>query len=138
MLQLAGSRTHAGSGGAQDLSGATSPVRPNEPEPTGIARDPNGQQRKNALVGRASGEDDINPHALVAPVSPWTLHAGSIIAASLITGLDSDLPGLVTAQVTQNVHDSVTGQTVLIPQGSRLVGRYDSVVAFGQSRALVV
>ncbi len=138
MMQLAGSRTHAGPGGAQDLSSATSPARPNAPEPTGIARDPNGQQRKNALVGRASGEDDINPHALVAPVSPWTLHAGSIIAASLITGLDSDLPGLVTAQVTQNVHDSVTGQTVLIPQGSRLVGRYDSVVAFGQSRALVV
>jgi type IV secretion system protein VirB10 len=66
------------------------------------------------------------------------LQAGSIIAASLITGLNSDLPGLVTAQVTQNVYDSVTGRSLLIPQGSRLIGSYDSDIAFGQSRALVV
>ncbi len=100
--------------------------------------DPNGQQRKNALVGRANRDGDVNPHALVRPVSPWTLHAGSVIAASLITGLNSDLPGLVTAQVTENVYDSVTGRSLLIPQGSRLIGSYDNVVAFGQSRALVV
>lgn len=99
---------------------------------------PHGQERSNAFVGRAGDADDINPHVLAEPVSPWTLHAGSVIAASLITGLNSDQPGFVTAQVTQNVHDSVTGQAVLIPQGSRLIGRYDSVVAFGQSRALVV
>ena len=102
------------------------------------ADDPNGQQRKNAMVGRANDSGDVNPHRLVAPVSPWTLQAGSVIAASLITGLNSDLPGLVTAQVTENVYDSVTGRSLLIPQGSRLVGSYDSVVAFGQSRALVV
>ncbi|MFD0849533.1 TrbI/VirB10 family protein [Sphingosinicella xenopeptidilytica] len=102
------------------------------------ARDPGGQQRKNALVGRSENSGEINPHRLIPPASPWTLHAGSIISASLITGLDSDLPGLVTAQVTENVYDSVTGRTLLIPQGSRLIGGYDSVVAFGQSRALVV
>ena len=102
------------------------------------ATDPNEQHRKNAMVGRANEGSDVNPHRLTAPVSPWTLQAGSVIAASLITGLNSDLPGLVTAQVTENVYDSVTGQSVLIPQGSRLVGSYDSVVAFGQSRALVV
>lgn len=102
------------------------------------ARDPGGQQRKNALVGRADNGHDINPHRLEQPASPWTLHAGSIISASLITGLNSDLPGLVTAQVTENVYDSVTGRTLLIPQGSRLIGSYDSVVAFGQSRALIV
>src|SRR5690606_14493087 len=67
-----------------------------------------------------------------------TLHAVSVIAASLITGLNSDLPGFVTAQTTENVYDSATGRAVLIPQGSRLIGIYDSVVAFGQSRALVV
>lgn len=61
-----------------------------------------------------------------------------MISASLITGLNSDLPGLVTAQVTENAYDSVTGRTLLIPQGARLIGSYDSVVAFGQSRALVV
>jgi type IV secretion system protein TrbI len=87
-------------------------------------------------IGEAN-QNDINPYRLAEP-TPWTLHAGSIIAASLITGLNSDLPGLVTAQVTENVCDSVTGQAVLIPQGSRLIGRYDSRVLFGQSRALVV
>jgi type IV secretion system protein VirB10 len=101
-------------------------------------RDPNGQLRKNELVGRANRDADLNPHVLTQPSSPWTLQAGSVIAASLITGLNSDLPGLVTAQVTENAYDSVTGRILLIPQGARLIGRYDSVVAFGQSRALVV
>src|SRR3546814_19530210 len=64
--------------------------------------------------------------------------AGSIIAASLVTGLNSDLPSLVVAQVTENVYDTVTGRTLLIPQGARLIGIYDSVIAFGQSRALLV
>jgi type IV secretion system protein VirB10 len=64
--------------------------------------------------------------------------AGTIISASLITGLNSDLPGEVTAQVTENVYDTVTGKILLIPQGSRLIGSYDSVIAFGQSRALLV
>src|SRR3546814_2390644 len=63
------------------------------------APDPNGQRRKNAMVGRANDGAEVNPHRLIAPVSPWTLQAGSLIAASLITGLNSDLPGLVTAQV---------------------------------------
>ena len=101
-------------------------------------RDPGGQPRKNDLVGRTNRDDDVSPHRLMPAVSPHILSAGSVIAASLITGLDSDLPGLVTAQVTENAYDSVTGRTILIPQGSRLIGRYDSVVAFGQSRALVV
>ena len=101
-------------------------------------RDPNGQQRKADFVGAADRTSDINPHALMPSPSPYTLMAGSIISASLITGLNSDLPGLVTAQVTENAYDSVTGRILLIPQGSRLVGCYDSVVAFGQKRALVV
>lgn len=101
-------------------------------------RDPNGQRRKNELVGRSNAGDDVNPHRLEAAASPWTLHAGTVITASLITGLNSDLPGIVTAQVTENAYDSVTGRTLLLPQGSRLIGSYDSVVAFGQSRALVV
>src|SRR5215467_6822460 len=66
------------------------------------------------------------------------LLAGTVIAASLISGLNSDLPGIVIAQVTEPVYDSVSGRHLLIPQGSRLIGRYDNVVAFGQERALVV
>ena len=78
-----------------------------------------------------------NPHPLRPSPSPWTLSAGTIIPASLITGLNSDLPGTVFAQVTENVRDSATGRTVLIPQGARLIGSYDNVVAYGQRRALV-
>jgi type IV secretion system protein VirB10 len=82
--------------------------------------------------------NDANPHSVTAPASPWMLAAGTVIPASLLTGLDSDLPGLVLAQVSENVRDSATGRTVLIPQGARLVGRYDSAVSYGQTRAFVI
>lgn len=101
-------------------------------------RDPNAQQRKADFVSARDRESDINPHVVRAAASPYLLSAGSVIAASLITGLRSDLPGLVTAQVTERVFDSATGRLLLIPQGARLIGTYDSVVAFGQKRALVV
>lgn len=101
-------------------------------------RDPNAQQRKADFVSGRDRESDINPHVVRAAASPYLLSAGSVIAASLITGLRSDLPGLVTAQVTERVFDSATGRLLLIPQGARLIGTYDSVVAFGQKRALVV
>ena len=71
------------------------------------------------------------------PASPSVLQAGSVVPAALITGIRSDLPGLVTAQVTQNVYDSPIGRILLIPQGSRLIGDYDADVAFGQSRVLL-
>ncbi len=74
---------------------------------------------------------------LATPTSPYIVQAGSIIPAALITGIRSDLPGQITAQVTQNVYDSVTGQHLLIPQGSRLLGEYDSQVSFGQNRVLL-
>lgn len=135
MLQLAGGSRAATPAPANN---ASPPVLSAVDGNTASDPNPTGQWRKNELVGRANQDDDINPHALVQPVSPWTLHAGSVIAASLITGLNSDLPGLVTAQVTENVYDTVTGRVLLLPQGSRLIGSYDSVVAFGQSRALVV
>lgn len=98
---------------------------------------PPGQQHKIEFARAASG-GDISPHALAASPSPWTLSAGTLIRASLITGIDSDLPGTVLAQVTENVRDSATGRVVLIPQGARLIGNYDSVVAYGQRRALLV
>ena len=102
-------------------------------------KDQNAQQRKLDFVGATPPQGGVyNVHALATPVSPHQVMAGSLIAASLITGLDSDLPGMVVAQVTEPVFDTVTGRTVLIPQGSRLIGSYDSVVAFGQSRALLV
>ena len=100
--------------------------------------DPNAQGHKAAFVASLDSRGDINPHRLTSPASPYTLSAGSVISASLITGLRSDLPGLVTAQVTENTYDSATGRILLVPQGARLIGSYDSVVAFGQKRALIV
>nr|UVY99622.1 conjugal transfer protein TrbI [Agrobacterium fabrum] len=70
--------------------------------------------------------------------SPFELKRGSVIPATLITGINSDLPGRITAQVSQNVFDSATGHRLLVPQGTKLFGRYDSKVSFGQSRVLVV
>jgi type IV secretion system protein VirB10 len=64
--------------------------------------------------------------------------AGGTVAAALITGLRSDLPGQITAQVTESIFDTPTGRLLLIPQGARLIGSYDSQVAFGQSRVLLV
>ena len=66
-----------------------------------------------------------------------TLRAGSVIPAALVTGMNSDLPGPVVAQVTRNVYDSATQRDVLIPAGTRLVGEYDDQIAYGQDRALV-
>lgn len=111
-------------------------------EPARIAidpeRDPAAQQRKADFVGARDRGSNVNPHVLSAPASSNMLLAGSVIPASLTTGLRSDLPGLVIAQVTERVFDSATGRILLIPQGTRLIGSYDSVVAFGQRRALVV
>jgi type IV secretion system protein VirB10 len=139
MMQVSGAKAPTA---AASPEASTAPGRVADPATPRLAldpdRDPNGQQRKADFLAGKDGAGDINPHALLPAASPWTLSAGSVISASLITGLNSDLPGLVTAQVTENAYDSVTGSTLLIPQGSRLIGSYDSVVAFGQKRALVV
>jgi type IV secretory pathway VirB10-like protein len=114
-----------------DTGQARAPVAPAE-------GDQNNQQRKLDFLSSRDTGGVYNPHALQTPASPHQVMAGSVIAASLVTGINSDLPGLVVAQVTENVYDTVTGSVLLIPQGSRLVGAYDSVVAFGQRRALLV
>lgn len=102
-----------------------------------VPQSPSDQDRKRAFAGE--GIDTIyNPYRVEAPASPYQVMAGSIIPASLITGVNSDLPGTVIAQVSQNVFDTVSGRYLLIPQGTRLVGRYDSGVTFGQDRALLV
>jgi type IV secretory pathway VirB10-like protein len=80
----------------------------------------------------------VSPDRVEAPASTDILQAGAVIAAALLTGIRSDLPGQVTAQVTEDVYDSPTGRILLIPQGARLVGQYDAQIAFGQSRALLV
>ncbi|MFB9794018.1 TrbI/VirB10 family protein [Shinella granuli] len=88
----------------------------------------------NAPVDRRTTSSD----RVIAPASPFILQAGAVISAALITGIRSDLPGQITAQVTENIYDSPTGRLLLIPQGTRIVGQYDNNVQFGQRRALLV
>lgn len=80
----------------------------------------------------------VSPDRLASPPSRYVVQAGAVIPAALITGIRSDLPGQVTAQVTENVYDSPTGSYLLIPQGSKLIGAYDSQISFGQDRVLLV
>ena len=68
------------------------------------------------------------------PASPYTVMAGSIIPAVLVNGINSDLPGPVIAQVSENVFDTATGKLLLVPQGSKLLGQYSDVVGYGQQR----
>jgi len=94
----------------------------------------NMQDRKTAFLDAATDKRTVSPDRLEAKASPYIVQAGTGIPATLITGNRSDLPGQITAQVTEAVCDSPTGQYLLIPQGAKLVGQYDSSVAFGQSR----
>lgn len=107
------------------------------PSAFGQTRDSNLQSRKLAFANEAPSNDIYDPNRIEDPASPYQIMAGTLVAASLVTGINSDLPGTIVAQVTQPVYDTVTGQYLLIPQGSRLIGRYQSEVSFGQNRALV-
>lgn len=98
----------------------------------------NMQDRKTAFLNAATDQRTVSPDRLEAKASPYVVQAGTVIPAALITGIRSDLPGQITAQVTEDVYDSPTGQYLLIPQGAKLIGQYDSSVAFGQSRILLV
>ena len=94
-------------------------------------------QKVSFLSARADARIYASGH-LVTPRSPFELLAGTVIPAALLTGIDSDLPGNIIATVTENVYDTVTGRILLIPQGTRLLGVYDSQVAYGQRRVLLV
>ena len=96
-----------------------------------------GQNRHAAFLNGPVDRQTVAPDRITLPVSPYILQAGSVIPAALITGVRSDLPGQVTAQVTENVYDSPTGSLLLIPQGTRIVGEYDDGVVFGQRRVLL-
>lgn len=100
--------------------------------------DQNGQASKEEFFNQDIKDLGYLQNQVVPEMSPYELKRGSVIPATLITGLNSDLPGRITAQVSQNVYDSATGYRLLIPQGAKLFGRYDSKVSFGQERVLVV
>ncbi|SKA31448.1 TrbI/VirB10 family protein, partial [Consotaella salsifontis] len=99
---------------------------------------PLAQDRQLAFLNAAADHRTVSAERLAAPASPYVLQAGAVIPAALVTGIRSDLPGQITAQVTENVFDSPTGRFLLIPQGTRLIGTYDHGVEFGQRRILLV
>ncbi|MER9955240.1 TrbI/VirB10 family protein [Mesorhizobium australicum] len=127
------------------MSAPVSSEKPTIESPTlaglGLAAEastPTAQERQVAFLNAAVDRHTVSSDRVAAPTSPYILQAGSIIAAALITGIRSDLPGQITAQVTENVYDSPTGHILILPQGARLIGQYDNGVGFGQRRVLLV
>ncbi|WP_416391956.1 TrbI/VirB10 family protein [Alloalcanivorax xenomutans] len=104
-------------------------------DPTAVQ---NRQEQKEAFLSSAGSTQTRNSGYLQMPVSPYQVMAGTVIPAALVTGIKSDLPGDVIATVTETVYDSATGRHPLIPQGSRLLGRYNSQVSYGQTRIQMV
>jgi type IV secretion system protein TrbI len=99
---------------------------------------PTAQDKQLAFLNADVDRKTVSTDRVAAPASPYVLQAGAVIVAALITGIRSDLPGQITAQVTEHVYDSPTGRILLVPQGTRIVGQYDSDVQFGQNRVLLV
>lgn len=97
-----------------------------------------GGGRREGFMARQRGSADVLDSPYIPPRSPFELQAGAVIPAALVTALNSDLPGRVIAQVTAPVYDSVSGDHLLIPQGARLIGTYDSANAYGDNRLFLV
>jgi type IV secretion system protein VirB10 len=103
----------------------------------GSSYDPAADRDKEAFFERAGRDESwILPHARTAG-QPLELKTGTVIPSVMVTGINSDLPGNIIAQVSQNVWDTARGQHLLIPQGAKLFGTYDSRVVYGQERVLV-
>lgn len=142
------SRTPLGNGQPSTLaSGAELPASTGRPNALPIASDSSlpasagavgTADRKQAFLDRPSELTSQSRSRLHLPTSRFLVTAGTVIPAALLTGINSDLPGPIVATVTQSVFDSATGRYLLIPQGSRLIGRYDSQLSFGQGRLLMV
>lgn len=115
-----------------------SPLGGFPPQAIGDTRTLNAQERQQAFLDAPVDRRVVAPDRISPPASPYVLQAGAVIPAALITGIRSDLPGQIVAQVTQNVYDNPSGRYLLVPQGTRLIGEYDSGVGFGQRRVLLV
>jgi type IV secretion system protein VirB10 len=131
-----------GSGGLGSTGAGATPAPAGVPSSTtgdgSHLPDPNMQERKDDFLDKTgSGSAEYLEKTLTLPLSPYEVKAGTVIPTVLITGINSDLPGKVVGQVRENVYDSVSGSYLLIPQGSRLIASYDSMVAWGQERVLV-
>lgn len=113
----------AGSGSQSDLKGAVTSE---------------GELTQRTALASGSDRTVVSQHSVGSPVSPYQVMAGTVISAALLTGINSDLPGIILATVTEPVYDTRLGKYLLIPQGTRLIGEYNSQIAFGQRRVLLV
>ncbi|MFG1279786.1 TrbI/VirB10 family protein [Xanthobacter autotrophicus] len=104
----------------------------------GLPAAPSTQERQLNFLNAAVDRRTVAPDRVMAPASPYVLQAGSVISAALISGIRSDLPGQITAQVTEHIYDSPTGRILLVPQGTRIIGEYSNNIGFGQRRILLV
>ena len=120
----------SGMPGQSNSGGSNQPVSPSS--------DQNMQDQKLAFLNGPSDAPTVSSNRLTPAASPYIIQAGTVIPAALITGIQSDLPGQITAQVKENVYDSPTGQFLLIPQGARLIGEYNSQVAYAQTRVQLI
>lgn len=145
-----------GLGKATSTEAGTPPRRASQPAPRGAGRSLAGEARGSGLFfggaatrtaaappgaqadpDRADLAAVYNTHGLLAPISPYEVKAGTVIAAALLTGLDTSRAGPVTATVTENVYDTVSGRFLLVPQGARLIGRHEGESRHGDKRAFV-
>ncbi|MFG1279881.1 TrbI/VirB10 family protein [Xanthobacter autotrophicus] len=117
---------------------AGTPTMAGVPGLSGVPATPSAQERQLNFLNAAVDRRTVVPDRVMAPASPYVLQAGAVISAALITGIRSDLPGQITAQVTEHIYDSPTGRILLVPQGTRLIGEYSNDVGFGQRRILLV
>jgi type IV secretion system protein VirB10 len=127
-LQMAGAASAGANGGATPSTAAS--------EQATQVLSPSGKNYAQ-FEGRPQEDRWRLDSQLQAPRSPYELRAGFVLPAVLISGINSDLPGMVMGQVSQDVFDTATGKWKLIPQGSRLVGQYSSDIAYGQARVLI-
>ncbi|RLM14181.1 conjugal transfer protein TrbI [Gibbsiella quercinecans] len=116
------------------LSGGSASTTPQPTDPTAVQ---NQQDQKEAFQ-KGGATATRNSGDLQQPASPYQVMAGTVISGALVTGIKSDLPGDVIATVTEPVYDTASGRYLLIPQGSRILGKYNSQVSYGQSRVQVV
>jgi type IV secretory pathway VirB10-like protein len=142
------SRLFAGVSAAQtaEAAGAVAAVPAGAPtvstiasaSPAATSSEIGSSDQKLAFLNGAVDRKTASTEHVQALQSADVLQAGAVIPAALVTGIRSDLPGQVSAQVTEDVYDSPTGKVLLIPQGAKLIGQYDAQISFGQSRALLV
>ncbi len=126
--------------GQDEALAALEQLRQNLPTPQDLLPkgQPSGGDQQQSFLNAQLDETIYLKNGLEKPLSDYEVKAGTIIPAALITGLNSDLPGEIIGQVTEHVYDTASGQHLLIPQGAKILGRYNAEVSYGQERAQLV